>query len=55
MKKRIKAVLDVLFIISMNLLPIFFIVKIINCAMGHSQIDWLDAIFILGYTFFIRE
>ena len=35
--------------------PWFFTLKIILCALGVSQIDWWDALFILAYTFIVRE
>ena len=41
--------------ISLAVCPLFFTLKIILCAGGYSKIDWWDALFILGYTFIIRE
>ena len=55
MKRILSETFNIMFVICMLILPILYTLKIIACAAGVSKIDWFDAIFLIAYTFILRD
>jgi hypothetical protein len=55
MKNALLEILNICFLICVLTMPILYTLKIITCAAGIGRIDWFDAIFLLAYTFILRD
>jgi len=55
MKRILSETFNIMFVICVLILPILYTLKIITCAAGITKIDWFDAIFLIAYTFLLRD
>ena len=55
MKSKIKKVIDYLFEKSAILIASLFLLTVLATALGKHKLDWIDASFLIAYTFLARS